>query len=169
MLVRLLYASRAVDADGLELAQALVRKPEPIEWDEDKTKAAVAAEPVVEDDASGLTAPSELTVPLPAAAAFPSFGLSPRAGRLALLLLACAWALVHVDFRRHIEGKYSDKSTLFKTVIYKKNNGVDLSDVLILKSSLDIKSRSAPVFTLFFSIIPADTNMCIVFQLLFNK
>lgn len=29
-----------------------------------------------------------LTVPLPAAAAFPSFGLSPRAGRLALLLFA---------------------------------------------------------------------------------
>jgi ATP-dependent Lon protease len=38
------------------LPLALVRKPETIEWDEDKTKAAVAAEPVVEDDASGLTA-----------------------------------------------------------------------------------------------------------------
>jgi ATP-dependent Lon protease len=37
------------------LPLALVRKPEAIEWDEDKAKPAVAAE-VVEDDASGLTA-----------------------------------------------------------------------------------------------------------------
>ena len=40
------------------LPQALVRKPEPIEWDEEKAKAAaaVAAEPAVEDDSSALTA-----------------------------------------------------------------------------------------------------------------
>jgi ATP-dependent Lon protease len=41
------------------LARALVRKPEPIEWDEDKAKpaeAAVAAEPAVEEDSSVLTA-----------------------------------------------------------------------------------------------------------------
>ena len=41
------------------LARALVRKPEPIEWDEEKAKAAaaaVAAEPAVEEDGSGLTA-----------------------------------------------------------------------------------------------------------------
>jgi ATP-dependent Lon protease len=37
------------------LARALVRKPEPIEWDEDKAKP-VAAEPAVEEDASALTA-----------------------------------------------------------------------------------------------------------------
>jgi len=37
------------------LAKALVRQPEPIEWDEEKAK--VAAEPAaVEDDASALTA-----------------------------------------------------------------------------------------------------------------
>ena len=40
------------------LAKALVRKPEPIEWDEEKAKpaAAVAAEPAAEEDGSGLTA-----------------------------------------------------------------------------------------------------------------
>ncbi|MGB7256939.1 MAG: endopeptidase La [Pseudolabrys sp.] len=39
------------------LAKALVRKPEPITWDEEAAKiAAAAADPVVEDDASGLTA-----------------------------------------------------------------------------------------------------------------
>ena len=41
------------------LARALVRKPEPIEWDEEKAKVsepAAAAEPVIEDDGSGLTA-----------------------------------------------------------------------------------------------------------------
>ena len=41
------------------LTHALVRKPEPIEWDEEKaklTEAAVAAEPAVEEDGSGLTA-----------------------------------------------------------------------------------------------------------------
>ncbi len=42
------------------LARALVRKPEPIEWDEEKAKVvaatAVAAEPAVEEDGSGLTA-----------------------------------------------------------------------------------------------------------------
>ena len=39
------------------LPRALVRKPEPIEWDEDKAaKAAVAADPAAEDDASALTA-----------------------------------------------------------------------------------------------------------------
>jgi ATP-dependent Lon protease len=41
------------------LAHALVRKPEPIEWDEASAKLAAeaaAAEPVVEDDGSGLTA-----------------------------------------------------------------------------------------------------------------
>ncbi len=41
------------------LARALVRKPEPIEWDEDKAKAAepaVSAEPAVEEDSSALTA-----------------------------------------------------------------------------------------------------------------
>ena len=41
------------------LARALVRKPEPIEWDEEKAKVpepAAAAEPVVEEDGSGLTA-----------------------------------------------------------------------------------------------------------------
>jgi len=41
------------------LDRALVRKPEPIEWDEASAKlaeAAAAAEPVVEDDGSGLTA-----------------------------------------------------------------------------------------------------------------
>jgi ATP-dependent Lon protease len=41
------------------LARALVRKLEPIEWDEGTAKhaePAVAAEPVVEDDASNLTA-----------------------------------------------------------------------------------------------------------------
>jgi hypothetical protein len=36
---------------------ALVRKPEPIEWDEEKAKAtAVAAEPAVEEESSALTA-----------------------------------------------------------------------------------------------------------------
>jgi ATP-dependent Lon protease len=41
------------------LTKALIRKPEPIEWDEEKAKvaaAAVAAEPAVEEDGSGLTA-----------------------------------------------------------------------------------------------------------------
>jgi len=41
------------------LARALLRKPEPIEWDEGAAKHAepvAAAEPVVEDDASNLTA-----------------------------------------------------------------------------------------------------------------
>jgi ATP-dependent Lon protease len=41
------------------LTRALVRKPEPIEWDEEAAKhaePAVAAEPVVEDDSSNLTA-----------------------------------------------------------------------------------------------------------------
>ena len=40
------------------LQRALVRKPEPIEWDEEKAKAAapVAADPAAEDDASALTA-----------------------------------------------------------------------------------------------------------------
>jgi ATP-dependent Lon protease len=40
------------------LARALVRKPEPIEWDEEKAKpaAAVATEPAVEEDSSTLTA-----------------------------------------------------------------------------------------------------------------
>jgi ATP-dependent Lon protease len=41
------------------LARALVRKPEPIEWDEDKAKAtepAVATEAAVEEDSSVLTA-----------------------------------------------------------------------------------------------------------------
>ncbi len=41
------------------LTRALVRKPEPIEWDEEKAKvaaAAVAAEPAVEEEGSGLTA-----------------------------------------------------------------------------------------------------------------
>jgi ATP-dependent Lon protease len=41
------------------LTRALVRKPEPIEWDEEKAKVpapAAAAEPVVEEDGSGLTA-----------------------------------------------------------------------------------------------------------------
>jgi hypothetical protein len=41
------------------LMRALTRKPEPIEWDEEKTKSAaavVASEPVVEDDSATLTA-----------------------------------------------------------------------------------------------------------------
>ena len=42
------------------IARALVRKPEPIEWDEASAKlaaeAAAAEKPVVEDDGSGLTA-----------------------------------------------------------------------------------------------------------------
>jgi ATP-dependent Lon protease len=41
------------------LARALVRKPEPIEWDEEAAKSvepAVAAEPAVEEDSSNLTA-----------------------------------------------------------------------------------------------------------------
>jgi len=42
------------------LARALVRKPEPIEWDEEAAKLAEPAvatpEPVVEDDSSNLTA-----------------------------------------------------------------------------------------------------------------
>jgi ATP-dependent Lon protease len=41
------------------LVRALVRKPEPIEWDEEAAKSvapAVAAEPAVEEDSSGLTA-----------------------------------------------------------------------------------------------------------------
>ena len=42
------------------LARALVRKPEPITWDEERAKLAAAAttpaEPVIEDDGSGLTA-----------------------------------------------------------------------------------------------------------------
>ena len=42
------------------IARALVRKPEPIEWDEASAKlaeaAAAAEKPAVEDDGSGLTA-----------------------------------------------------------------------------------------------------------------
>src|SRR5262252_2271483 len=41
------------------LARALVRKPEPIEWDEDKakpTETSVTTEPAVEEDSSTLTA-----------------------------------------------------------------------------------------------------------------
>jgi ATP-dependent Lon protease len=41
------------------LQRALVRKPEPIEWDEEKAKAAaapVSTDPAAEDDASALTA-----------------------------------------------------------------------------------------------------------------
>jgi ATP-dependent Lon protease len=41
------------------LARALVRKPEPIEWDEASAKLAAAttsAEPAVDEDGSGLTA-----------------------------------------------------------------------------------------------------------------
>ena len=41
------------------LARALVRKPEPIAWDEEAAKpaaAAAAAEPAVDEDGSGLTA-----------------------------------------------------------------------------------------------------------------
>ena len=41
------------------LAKALVRKPEPIEWDEDKakpTETSVSTEPAVEEESSTLTA-----------------------------------------------------------------------------------------------------------------
>jgi len=41
------------------LARALVRKPEPIEWDEEKakpTETSVSTEPAVEEDSSTLTA-----------------------------------------------------------------------------------------------------------------
>ena len=44
---------------GEVIKHALVRLPEPIEWDEEKAKVAataVAAEPAVEEDGSGLTA-----------------------------------------------------------------------------------------------------------------
>jgi ATP-dependent Lon protease len=38
------------------LAKALVRKPEPIQWDDKAVETSVATEPAVEEDSSTLTA-----------------------------------------------------------------------------------------------------------------